>query len=459
MRAWIRGMVCAAVIACRLWAGQATAVAQVELESNASLQVIDNDLSADIEVLYRRIAELEAKVAQSQEALFPAEPTEFLPCPSPEPQGCFFSKCVGYDNGFYVRTCDQDFTLKVNGLLQVRQYSDWRNVTTGDDFEAGFVVERAPIIFSGNVLSPKLKYWFILQASRASGTNFLEEGKIIYAFDNGMVFQAGRFRDPAFLREMEVSYTRQLPVERSYYNAVFSSGVIEGISLSKQYDCFRWMTTLNDGANSGSVSNSKDFYQDYTDIACSAGVDFKLFGEWVQYGDFTSWPDEEPAMFLRSSLFWQNEEHADALPLSERASYISYSGEMTYESHGFAAFGSLVGRHSQHDGPDINQYGGLGQISYQVIPNHWEPFVRYEHIWYDGYADISATGTPLNDSTLDIVSVGFNWYFHRQAFKFTIEAMHALDEVPVSVPNTGFLQDEAGQSGQTVLRSQIQLFF
>ncbi|GAA4426391.1 hypothetical protein [Bremerella cremea] len=459
MRLWFQCGIVSAAVGMLFLAGADALLGQGITQPSQPLRAIDAELSAEIDALYQRITELEARIAESHPDPGPVEPIEFYPCVSPEPPVCPFSKCVGYDNGFYLRTCDKNYSLKIRGLLQFRQYSDWRNVTTGDDFESGFVIERAPILFSGNFITPQLKYWYILQASRASGTEFLEEGKIIYEFDNGLVLQAGRFRDPGFLREMEVSYTRQLGVERSYYNSVFASGVLEGMSLSKQNEGYRWMAFLNDGRNSGSSAVNKDFYQDYTDIALSASFDIKFFGEWAQYGDFTSWPDEGPALFLRTSMFWEAGEHGDSVPANNQSGFISYAGELTYENHGFAAFGSLVGRHSKNDGPEINQYGGLCQISYQVIPNHFEPFARYEHIWFDGYTDVGYNLMPVNQSTLNIMSVGFNWYFHRHGLKFTMEALHAFDEVPFSAPNTGFLQDEPGESGQTVLRSQIQMFF
>ncbi|PQO36656.1 hypothetical protein [Blastopirellula marina] len=438
---------------------EASLYGQYVLPDVAAQPMVSSDITSEIETLYRRISDLERKIAETQPEPIPPGEIELLPCVETEPPPCPFSKCVGYDNGFYARTCDMNYMLKIRGLIQFRHYADWRNATSGDDFESGFVVERAPIIFSGNFISPQLKYWYILQASRATGTEFLEEGKLIYAFENGLQFQAGRFRDPAFLREMDISYARQLAVERSYYNSVFATGVLEGISLSKQNDWYRWIAYLNDGRNSGSSARSKDFFQDNADIAISASTDIKFFGEWAQYGDFTSWPDEERAMFLKLAMFYENPEHGDTDPMNDQAGLISYATELTYESHGFAAFGSFVGRHSLVEGQDINQFGGLCQVSYQVIPDHWEPFMRYEYIWFDGFTDVGAGINPVNDSNLNIVAAGFNWYFHRQGFKFTIEAMHAFNEIPFSSPNTGFLADEAGESGQTVLRSQIQLFF
>ena len=458
----------------------ATADAQIlQIQAAQPLPAVESDPRSEMEALYRRIEELERKVADSQVLPLPPTPLpptplpptelppesiqpesfELLPCTPAEEPTCFFSKCVGYDKGFYVRTCDKNYSLKVNGMIQFRHYADWRDTTMGDDFEQGFVVERAPLIFSGNVISPRLKYWYILQSSRVTGTSFLEEGKMIYTFENGIQFQAGRFRNPAFLREMDVSYARQLAVERSYYNSVFATGVLQGITLSKQNDWLRWIGFLNDGRGSGSSARNKDFYHNNSDMAISLATDIKFFGEWAQYGDFPSWPDEEPALFLGMEMFYENPEMGDDDPANNLNHFISYATDLTYESHGFAAFGSLVARNSMAESQDINQYGALCQASYQVIPNHFEPFARYEYIWFDGFTDVGSRATPVNDSNLNILTAGFNWYFHRHGCKLTIEAIHAFNEVPFASPNVGLLADEAGESGQTVLSSQIQLFF
>lgn len=377
------------------------------------------------------------------------------------PPPCDCSKCAGYDNGFYIKSLDGDFSLKVRGLLQMRHVADWRNTTlpTEDPNEAGFVVERAPILFLGNFFGPQWQYWFILQGSRVDNHNFVEEAKVMYTFENGALAQVGRFRNPAFLRELDLSYTRQLGVERSYFNSVFTTGVVEGVTLSNQHDCLRWITCVSDGRNSGSSAVSSDFYQDNADFAISAAVDVKLFGEWAQYGDFASWPDEEPALFLGAAVHSEKGEHGDDLAVNNLNDFWSYTFDLTYENHGFMMFGAVVGRESRATGTPINQSGALFMTSYQLVPEKLEPFFRYEYIDFDGFTNVGANGAPVLDSSLNILSAGFNWYFHRHGLKITTEVMHALDAVPFSAGNTGFLADQPGQSGQTVLRNQLQLFF
>ncbi|WP_413433217.1 hypothetical protein [Crateriforma spongiae] len=366
---------------------------------------------------------------------------------------------AGYDHGFYLGTADGNFKLRLLGLLQTRYYSNWRDIdaSVGDRLEAGFVLERASLIFTGNVLNPQLQYWFVLNGERSSGTRFVEEARISYAFSDALLMQIGRLRNPAFLRELDISYTRQLGIDRSYYHSVFSTGVLEGITLTGQTPQFRLIGFLSDGRHSGSVSRTKDFFQDQTDFALTVGGDWKLFGEWAQYGDFASWADEGPALFAGLSMHYEHGETHDVLGVDE--DFISWTADLTYENAGFMAFVSTVGRHAQQSSGNIDQTGVMMMSSYQVVPEKFEPYVRYEYVDFDGVINTGALALPVSDSSLNVLSLGINWYFARHACKWTTEVLHSFDPVPFTSANTGLLVDQAGRNGQTVLGTQLQLFF
>ena len=150
-----------------------------------------------------------------------------------------------------------------------------------------------------------------------------------------------------------------------------------------------------------------------------------MFGEWAQYGDFPSWPDEEPALFLGAAIYVERGERGDDVEAHNRNDLLSWTVDATFENAGWMAFAAVVGRHSLVVGDVTDQYGALLMTSYQVLPDRWEPFARYEYIDFDGVTNVGASGLPVDDSSLNLLGAGANWYFHRHSLKLTVEAVHA----------------------------------
>jgi hypothetical protein len=368
----------------------------------------------------------------------------------------------GYKNGFFIIAPDNAFKLKVNGLLQARHYTTLRDIdpTVGDDLESGFTVERASVIFSGNAVSPKFHYWLVLSSSRASSDTYVEEGRISYEFENGALLQAGRMRNPAFLRELDISFARQMAIERSYYNRVFTTGLLEGLVLSKQNDYLRSIAILSDGRHSGSPASLKDFHQDSADYAITLGLDWKLDGEWAQFGDVTSWSDEGRAIFIGNSLHYERGETGDVAPVNNENHFIAWTMDIGYENAGFMIYASAAGRHQLIDGQAIDQSGALLESSYHLgCDDKYEFYSRCEYIDFDGFTDVGPSGSVVADSHVSLISFGVNRYFNRHAAKLTVEAIHALDTIPLAATNSGLLTDQLDRDGQTVIGAQLQLFF
>lgn len=374
---------------------------------------------------------------------------------------CDCSECAGYDDGYYVRTRDGAFSVRLNGALQTGYFGNWRHdPPAGEDpFEGGFVMRRSTLVVSGTAFSPSLNYFVVLQPINSGGSDQLEEAKVYYGFENGALIQVGRFRDPSFLRELDVPLTNILGVDRSYVHTIFSTGILEGIALNQQTDMLRTFFIVHDGRGSGGPGRGADFTTDNSDIALSGSVDIKLFGEWAQYGDFTSWCDEEWAMFIGAGAYWERGETGDDVPANNLENLTGWTIDWTLEGHGVNAFVSAVGRHGDNPTQPLDQFGFLAQGGVHIVPDAFELFTRYEYIDFDGLTDVGGAAVPVSDSSLSMLSVGFNRYYHRQGAKITCEVMHAFDTVPVADPFIGWLADSPGQDGQTVFRSQLQLAF
>jgi len=384
---------------------------------------------------------------------------------------CSYCPRAGYQDGFFIKSDDGCYSLKARGLIQFRHVANWRDINIADraqydPIEAGFQLNRANLFFSGRIGSPNLKYAFTVASNGASDL-FMEEAQLSYEFLNGVVINAGRFRNLAFLREEATSYAHELTAERSFINEVFTIDYVQGFGVTRQGDLTRTQLVVSDGRYSGYFNN--DFATNHTDLALSSRLDVKLAGDWDQLSDFASWACEDWGVFLGGAFHWENGEDGDDLAVNNLNNFTSWTLDGSIEGRGLSLYAAGVGRHWNNPGTanDNDQLGFLAQASYMLVPDKFEPFVRWEYIDLDGvFQDPHGNRhTPVMDSEINIVTIGVNRYFNKHKAKLTVDAMYALDPIPadgVIAPvgtNTGFLPDVSGNDNQLVFRTQMQLFY
>jgi hypothetical protein len=97
-----------------------------------------------------------------------------------------------YDGGFYVKTDDDSFSLKVNGFAQVRYtFIDAEKSKSNHNFD----VALARLAFSGHVFDPKFTYFMQYEASTFGNNNRVSalDWWMKYNFSPDLAVQAGRF--------------------------------------------------------------------------------------------------------------------------------------------------------------------------------------------------------------------------------------------------------------------------
>lgn len=384
---------------------------------------------------------------------------------------------AGHQKGkFFLASNDGTFLMNIGGRIQVRHIYNNRDDSGADDNEAGFQIRRIKPNLSGHIGSPKFGYNITLAADRNTAAVGLEEAVISYGglMDNLTIY-AGRTKAP-FMREELTSSGRQLAVERSAVNEVFTMGFTEGIGLDYKGEMFRLRAMLSDGQNQGEISGvAKDFQNDNTDFALTGRVDVKLAGDWKQIDDFAAWSGEPFGVFLGAALHYEVGETGDSQAASRRMytgmtylydNFWSWTVDGSIEVSGLNIYAAGMGQHFEGTGAamvgattgavDLDHYGFIIQAGYMVIPDKFEPFVRYE--WID-------VDDALWNDAVSIITVGFNWYINKHNTKFTFDVLYALDELNgASAPGgvssgLGLLTDGSGEDGQIAVRSQLQLQF
>ncbi|MCA9298474.1 MAG: hypothetical protein KDA28_05375, partial [Phycisphaerales bacterium] len=321
---------------------------------------------------------------------------------------------------------ERDYGIDIGGLLQFRWIGNFRGDETGrssvspdDDSQGGFEFRRVELVFAGTTADPNLTYVVVLATEDgAMGVEQIiaQDVKLAYAFDEHWSISAGRYFAP-FLREELIGGGGSLPVALSYMNNELSIGRAEGVSLLYGNENFRGHAMFHDGAGSGGGGGVNNPFADTSDFAISGRLDLKLDGEWDQWGDFTS--DGEQGLFFGGAAHFETGE-TDVRVADEDYTIFAWTADASWESDGWHLFAAVAGEHFDNDqSANMDNIGVVGQVGYRMADSPYEPFARYEAMFFDdtlGYAE----------DTVSIVTVGVN-YHTTSYLKFGADVVWALD--------------------------------
>lgn len=416
----------------------------------------------DVSALLRRIDQLEAKVAELESPAAAGWLTEERAAQvralvqdvlSDADQRASLQSSgmtAGWDNGFFLASPDGNFKLKVGVLAQFRYvFNHQDDSPTGNDSQGGFENTRTRLDFSGHLVDKTWLYKVQGQfADGDSGTFQLLDAWIAKAFEGGWVFLAGQYKVPV-VREWTVDDPYQLALERSLINTRLSAGRTQGVVVGFNGDMFRAVLSFNDGAQDTGGWNSP-WNQPTTQYAFTGRADLKVAGDWKQYDTLTSFRGEEFGLFFGAGAHYQSGDSVGGAP---RLDLFQWSVDGTAYFGGFNLFGSFTGRHLD-EAVDADIYGLVVQGGV-FLTDEIELYGRYE--WGDDGIDGS--------DNLNIMTIGANWYIHREAVKISADFGYAFDSIsPFWVAEdvgtyTGWRADSPGSDGQWVIRTQLQLFF
>lgn len=460
----------------------------------------------------------------------------------------------GYKDGFFIASPDGNFKMVINGENQVRWSYNWlsdramaNSVNTLNvppqpqpNFNQsgiakaayGFELRRVKLGFSGHVIDPGWQYSLTLAYQQYFGSNLdpvgaangsnstsgsLADGGGVTGGDNfgsgfslenaylardlgaGFSVKFGQFKSP-FLREWLVSSRSQLAIERSITTTLFSTGWTQGIELDWSNDSLRAMISYNDGANNaniGSISGTNVFAVTgdnlgvgFAQWAFTGRGEWKPFGSWQQFNDFSSMRGEASGLLLGAAINWQRGGQQDVGNTSTivtpgsgnaEATFLTWTVDATWELGGaslFAAWAMNTAYTVPLGNNSINTYGTIVQGGY-FVSNDVELFARWEWMSTASTPDNSpqSVNTPsgeninflgaYNSFVNNIGTVGFNWYIGgARGLKFTSD--FGVSWKPLifqtglfgdNIAGAEYREEGVGGGGQLVARTQLQLLF
>ncbi len=372
---------------------------------------------------------------------------------------------AGHDDGGFFLAAD-GFRLNVKGQIQFRYFVNVRDDSNSDDFQPGFQTRRTKLDFEGEVHDD----WFYrvrVSFDRADGAGKVDYAYAGYNFGNGWKVQWGQFKLP-LLREELVSDSKQLAVERSIVNGIFTQDYSQGVMVQYEQEAWRVAAAFSDGL----FSSNTDFTADPADYAFTGRFEYRFGGGgWKAWEDFTSKKGDPFGAMVGGAVHFEDTQNTGAATDVD-TSTLRYTADASLKVDGWNAYGAFVGTHENIRGPvsagnphsEFDDFGAIIQGGYRFTEKD-ELFARWEAVFAD-----PDRGTAVHD--FHFLTVGMNHYFAGHAIKATADVVYSFNKtapnltgIVASSPGLrGFPTTGAGilgdlTEGEYVFRLQFQLLF
>jgi len=362
---------------------------------------------------------------------------------------------AGWSQGrFLLQSTDGRYLLHPWFQVQARNVTTFREDAKqqglGDDTQNGWEVRRLKFGFDGNVITPDLTYMLQFAVDRKTGTTQLEMGWAKYHVP-GTPFsiRGGQFKE-ALDHEQLLTSKFFAAADRTIINDFFigGEGFVQGASLVVDGGgALRGEVDVTDG-----IKSFNNNFQDYptagipADWGTNGRVEFKLFGDWADYDHLANLGTKKNTLVLGAGADYTEAGHSATLTHIVDAHFQSPSG--------FGLYGAYLGRYTKDNTigkvtADTYDATFRAQASY-AIGQHWEPFVQYEYIQFDG-REFSA---GVKD-TLHAIRAGVSYYLYGHNAKFTLDATYLPNGSPINDDGTGVLLNN--NHNEIVGRAQFQL--
>jgi len=195
---------------------------------------------------------------------------------------------VGYSDGFYIKSSDDNFSLKLQVKTQFRYIGGNRQTDNPNLFGrqrrddlSGFEWERARLVFSGHLFSKNLTYYYQLQGGTDEANQVRTRDLYFdYAYLPSHKIRWGQFKVPQGRQRLDSAFRQQV-IERSMVSGVFDLGrsigiMAHGTSRLGGEAKFKYMAGVFNGFN-----NQND---DVRDVDTNMAVATRGVFEFGDYG-------------------------------------------------------------------------------------------------------------------------------------------------------------------------------
>jgi hypothetical protein len=423
---------------------------------------------------------------------------------------------AGYDRNFFVASADGNFRFNLEGQIQVRYAYSYLPTAALDTVplpppapagtipaedgqianEYGFEIRRMQINMFGHMFDPSVTYRVQIQYQRDANITGqplrFADVYIQKAFEGGWFVRTGQWKNFFNWEEIDSSRTQQF-VERSLVNEYFNTKFVQGVLLGWESDALRLFGSYNDGGANRDVGILQST-GNLTQWAFTGRAEWKFTKEgWGQFRDMQGWRGSPFGAVLGAAFNWQRA--AGNPPSSRQApgngtivpgtssvaavatdlTLLTWTTDLNLRGDGWSAWAAYLGNVTSGGGAVAQNAGVDGSVAQGVVvqggvfvTNELELIARYEGLWVaSDFTQASYSANPFLPQSLNIVTVGANWYFNKNQLKFTLDAGYSFNPV---LFNTGLFGEAIGGAnwrpsqtgdggGEVVIRAQTQLLF
>jgi len=378
---------------------------------------------------------------------------------------------AGYDGGAYLMSLDENWKLKINGVVQARWLYNNADLQTS---QRGFELRRSKVIFSGNIFDPSWTYKLTTTWGRAGGSN-TEAAWIAKTLDNGQWIKVGQFK-AWFLRENIISSAKQLAANSSMVQHAFAYGWVQGVSTGWNDDDLNIFFQYIDGpwsANTAALSPTTD--------AWIARAEFK-FGEasWSDFGYLTSKIGAKNGLLIGVGYENYNTDNTidgnlQTSPGIEYGNAIAdkssgWTIDVSWRGDGWNLFGYVVETTGKNTATNASQDSSGWLIQGGVmVNNNYELFAQYQH------GEINDAAFASGSNEMSAVRLGINYWpvAGSNNLKWTTDVAWSNDSLADGGvtgiasadwtdqfrTGSGWRPDLLNNDGQMLVRTQLQLLF
>lgn len=393
MRGWMQIGLVSVVLAHA--AGAAGADPQAEIRE---LRRLLAEQRAYTERLEKRMGELESKVEQAP----PPAPVAAAPAKPAKPRPT-------YDGGFVASTDDGVYSIKLNGLAQMRYTL---LVPEQGESSNSFDVAQARLSLGGTLFDPRLSYFFQMQASTLGNENRFTMldwwGKWTVAPELGVT--AGRFVLP-YSRQFQVGPARTLLVDRSIADAVFSLGRSVGARAGGQHGRLSYDLAAVNSIRGAGAGGQRNFGGEI------AGVGRVGFDILAPYGNVETSPVPPVDPQLSTGLavgYNPVDEASSAANVMPGDRTVNVTADLGWRWQRATAQAAFYYRQNQVERgglPDVNDWGWYVQGGFYVVPSRWELAARVAGV------DFETQNNPDTAGGQTEYSLGLNYYLYGHNVK------------------------------------------
>jgi len=369
---------------------------------------------------------------------------------------------ASYNNGFTIGSADGNWSLKINGLLQTRWYSNTVSVDSGatpDVDNDGFETSRALLNFSGTIAGDysynirwNLDDTELTPAVGTRGADAIDWAYGSWDVSEGWSLSAGQMKMHTS-REWIINAEDQMAVDRSI-TAMATAFTSTGVALNYTQDDFRlngaYMNGLIDSANgAGTVLVPAGGYPaNDNSHSWSLRGELLLEGNWGQFDQFTS-VEGNTAGTLVGIAYWDtgigdNPVTPTTLAADGGQSGWVVDGQMQFDgSNLYFAYQKVSTDLVASDPNSILVAYGL------YLDSNWEAYARYQNI------DPDVAGT--NDA--EVYTVGINYYLAGNNAKWSLDYSWADEQVAANAQLGWQGTVGAPPRDEDMLRMQLQFAF